>query len=149
MPEAGDPLHDAFLVHLQTVATVIGLPPPWRVVDTENTGIVPDAKDPYVDFEIISGGERQAGFGQPRRQNLESGQITINFNMPLGRYRQAAGRFAWAMLEQLRADYSTLDAAGRTVTLFEPTRMGGGEKRGGLWTESMATGYEIYHFRLD
>ncbi|MGE3742306.1 MAG: hypothetical protein AB7I59_22680 [Geminicoccaceae bacterium] len=144
--EAGDPLHDAFLAHLVTVAGIIGIAEPWRVVDTRNTGVNPDAGAPYIDFEIISGGEKQASWGAPRQNHqLETGQITINFNMPLGEHQKTAGRYAWLLLEALRTDHCTFEAAGRTVTLFEPIRMGGGDKKGGLWSESMAVAYELYH----
>ena len=144
--EAGDPLHDAVLAHLEKVAGIIGIVDPWRVVDTRNTGINPDAGAPYIDFEIISGGEKQASWGAPRQNHqLETGQITINFNMPLGEHQKAAGRYAWSLLEALRTDHCAFEAAGRTVTLFEPIRMGGGDKKGGLWSESMAIAYELYH----
>ncbi|MGD9880356.1 MAG: hypothetical protein AB7F22_22970 [Reyranella sp.] len=84
--------------------------------------------------------------GAPRQNHqLETGQITINFNMPLGEYHKTAGRYAWLLLEALRTDYCTFEAAGRTVTLFEPIRMGGGDKKGGNWSESMAIAYELYH----
>ncbi|MFO1158428.1 MAG: hypothetical protein U1E60_06290 [Reyranellaceae bacterium] len=146
MSTPGDPLHDAFLAHVGAITAIIGVEAPWRVVDTRNTGINPDAGAPYIDFEILPGREDQVTFGAPGENfHLETGQITIGFNMPLGEHQQTAGRYAARLVAAFRTSARTFEAEGRLVTLYQPLRMGGGDTVGGLWREAMAVTYEIYH----
>ena len=121
---------------------------PWSVIDTRNTTARPDASRPYVDFEIIAGGNPQFTTGSPGANlHQETGQITIAWKVPIrDEANQAlAGQYAYALLKRFLYLGTRFDCDDRQVRLSEPLRMGDGQNEAGLWIETMAVSYKLFH----
>lgn len=145
---AGDPLHVAFLAHLTSELDECGLALPWRVLDTRNTGLDPDASYPYVDFEITPQAVEQYTTGAPGSNfHQEQGQIVIAFKVPFGdvENQTLAGTYAAALLRRFLYLGTRFAVGDRTCRLLSPLRLGYGEDDGGMWIETMAVSYEIFH----
>lgn len=150
---AGDPLHAAFLAYLTSELDEVGLALPWRIIDTRNTGQDPDATTPYVDFEITPQPTVQYTTGAPGSNlHQEQGQIIIAFKVPFGdtidvtNHQDLAGEHAYALFRRwLSSNYNRFICDSRQVRLFSPLRLGFGEDDGGMWIETMAVSYELFH----
>lgn len=150
---AGDPLHAAFLAYLTSELDEVGLALPWRIIDTRNTGQDPDATTPYVDFEITPQAADQYTTGAPGANlHREQGQIIIAFKVPFGdtvdatNHQDLAGEHAYALFRRwLSPTYNRFTCDSRQVRLFAPLRLGFGEDDGGMWIETMAVSYELFH----
>lgn len=146
---AGDPLHVAFFAHLTTeLVDECSLVTPWTVKDTRNTGLNPDASAPYVDFEITPQSIDQYTTGAPGSNfHQEQGQIIISFKVPFGdaANQVIAGTYAAALLARFLYSGTRFSVGDRTCRLFSPMRLSYGEDDGGMWIETMAVSYEIFH----
>lgn len=145
---AGDPLHAAFSTHLASELDECGLALPWTVKDTRNTGTNPDASAPYVDFEITPQAVEQMTASAPgANDHREQGQIIIAFLVPVGdaANQLLAGQYAAALLQRFLYLGTRFTVGSRTARLFSPLRLGYGEDDGGMWTETMAVSYELFH----
>lgn len=144
---SGDPLHVAFLAHLTSELDECGLALPWKVKDTRNTGLDPDASAPYVDFEITPQPTEQYTTGAPGSNlHQEQGQIILAFKVPFGdsANQVLAGTYADLLLKRFFYLGTRFTCDAREVRLFSPVRLGYGEDDGGMWIETMAVSYERF-----
>jgi len=145
---SGDPLHAAFSTHIASELDECGLALPWTVKDTRNTGLDPDAGAPYVDFEITPQPTAQYTTGAPGANlHQEQGQIIIAFTVPFGdsANQLLAGQYAAALFQRFLYLGRRFTCGDRSVRLFLPVRLGYGENDGGMWIETMAVSYELFH----
>lgn len=146
---SGDPLHVAFAAHLASELTnECGFASPWTVKDTRNTALVPDASAPYVDFEITAQPTDQYTTGAPGSNlHQEQGQIIIAWKVPFGdaANQLLAGTYAAALFNRFLYLGTRFTVGSMTCRLFSPVRLGYGEDDGGMWIETMAVSYELFH----
>jgi hypothetical protein len=140
----GDPLRDAFRAELATVRTAASVT--WPIKDTLNTNVNPDASSGYLELEFPGGVEEQYTFGAPSNNlHREIGQVTIRVVAPRGNVtnRNLAETYAAAIRNAFRMRRFAVGT--RSVRITSTAPMGGGEDEGGMWSESLALGYEIYN----
>lgn len=143
---AGDTLRDAFRAKLDAILAA-NSSITWPHKDTLNTGLKPDASTGYFELEFPGGGEDQFTFGQPGANfHRELGQVTLRAVV-----RQNAGETerdkAEAYIEAIRTAFRSarFSAGSRSVRIRSTGAMGGGQDEAGMWSESIALGYEVYN----
>jgi hypothetical protein len=141
---AGDLLRDAFRSELATIRTAASIT--WVIKDTLNTNVNPDASAGYLELEFPGGAEDQYTFGAPSNNlHREQGQVTVRVVSPRGNLanRDLAETYAAAIRSAFRMRRFAVGSLSARITSTAP--MGGGEDEGGMWSESIALGYEIYN----
>lgn len=141
---AGDPLRDAFRAELEAVCTAASIP--WAIKDTLNTNVNPDASVGFLVLEFPGGAEAQYTFGAPGYNlHQEQGQVTVRVVAPRGNAtdRDLAETYGAAIRSAFRL--RRFAVGSRTVRITATAPMGEGEDEGGMWSESIALGYEIYN----
>lgn len=141
---AGDPLRDAFRAELEAVRVATSIP--WLVKDTLNTNVNPDAGAGFLSLEFPGGAEGQYTFGAPGSNlHQERGQVTVRVCSPRGNVanRDLAETYAAAIRSAFRMRRFAVGSRSVRITSVGP--MGEGEDEGGMWSESLALGYEIYN----
>ena len=141
---AGDPLRDAFRSELATVRTAASIS--WAIKDTLNTNINPDASAGYLELEFPGGSEEQYTFGAPSANfHREQGQVTVRVVAPRGNAtnRDLAETYAASIRSAFRM--RRFAVGSRSIRITSTAPMGGGEDEGGMWSESVALGYEVYN----
>lgn len=141
---AGDPLRDAFRSELETVRVAASIP--WLIKDTLNTNVNPDASAGYLELQFPGGAEAQYTFGAPSNNlHREVGQVTIRVVSPRGNAanRDLAETYAAAIRSAFRMRRFAVGSRSVRITATAP--MGDGEDEGGMWSESIALGYELYN----
>ena len=144
---AGDPLRDAFRAQLDAVIAAASPAITWLRKDTTNTTQDPDVSSGYFDLEFPGGSEGQYTFGAPG-SNLfrEIGQVTIRVCAPLGANRDLAETYASQVRIGFRSQtYRSFAVGSRTCRITETAPMGDGEDDAGMWSESIALGYELFN----